>query len=178
MAMRTKIKVWLLQQAAKSIENRWKFRFFLGCRFWLDFEGVWGRFWEVKIRYFLIFFDVFSKQISNNILEDQKIEKKRPKKPSGTHFGSKARNDRPPGERKREGSRSLRTKSSRKELEDSIISKNLKYVSSTPCTTYGGRRIRFGRYAPHPKSGDHSENHTVACYAWAGLRMPAMPDQA
>ena len=94
--------------------------------FWdIHLEALWGGFWEAKIIDFRTFFDVFSKQISNNILEDQKIEKKRPKKPSDTHLGSKARNDRPPGERKREGSRSLRTKSSRKELEDSIISKNL-----------------------------------------------------
>ena len=124
-------------------------------------EEVLGGFWEAEIFDFHIFFDVFLKRNLSCVSDGLKIEKKVVLGKVSGHFGSKARNARPPGERKREGSRSLRTKSSRKELEDSIISKNLKYVSSTLCTTYGGRRIRFGRYAPHPKSGDRSASRQL-----------------
>ena len=44
-----------------------------------DFEGILNGFWEgfseAKILDFRIFFDVFWKQISNNVLEAKKIEK-------------------------------------------------------------------------------------------------------
>ena len=69
----------------------------------MDFERVLEGLWEAKILDFRIFFDVFSKHFFNNFLEGQKIAKKGPKKPRRTHFGMGLRNERPPGERKREG---------------------------------------------------------------------------
>ena len=43
-----------------------------------DFGRVLGGFWEAKILDFRIFFDVFSKHFSSNVLEGKKIEKNRP----------------------------------------------------------------------------------------------------
>ena len=66
-----------------------------------------GWVWEAKILDFRIIFDVFSKQISNNVLESQKIEKNSLSVKVFGHFGLALRNARPPGERKREGIKSL-----------------------------------------------------------------------
>ena len=72
--------------------------------FWdIDFGWTLGGFWGAKILDFRTFFDVFSKHFFNSFLEGQKIAKKGPKKPRGTHFGTGLRNERPLGERKREG---------------------------------------------------------------------------
>ena len=75
-----------------------------------DFERVLGSFWEAEILDFRTFFDVFSKHFSNIFLEGQKIEKKSPTRQKMHHLGSGLRNARPPGERKREGGRSLKMK--------------------------------------------------------------------
>ena len=76
--------------------------------FWdIDFGWILGGFWEgfgeAKILDFRTFFDVFSKHFFNIFLEGQKIEKKRPTEEHRTHFGTGLRNERPLGERKREG---------------------------------------------------------------------------
>ena len=69
----------------------------------MDFGRVLGRFREAKILDFRTFFDVFSKHFFNNFFEGQKIEKKSPTEEHRTHFGTGLRNERPPGERRREG---------------------------------------------------------------------------
>ena len=69
----------------------------------MDFGRVLRRFWGAKILDFRAFFDVFSKHFFNNFLEGQKIEKKSPTEERTPHFGTGLRNERPPGERRREG---------------------------------------------------------------------------
>ena len=73
----------------------------------MDFGRVLGRFWEAKILDFRTFFDVFSKHFFNNFFEGQKIEKKSPTEGEYTYFGTGLRNERPLGERKREGGQCL-----------------------------------------------------------------------
>ena len=74
----------------------------------MHFEWILGGFWEAKIINFRIFSRVFWKQISNKVLEGKKIEKNSLTGKVFGNFGSGLRNARPAGERKREGSRSLK----------------------------------------------------------------------
>ena len=59
----------------KIVKKLLKFACFLEHRFWEDFGRVLGGFGEAKILDFRIFFDVFSKQNLEGILEGTKIEK-------------------------------------------------------------------------------------------------------
>ena len=61
-------------------------------------------FWEAKNHDFRIFFNVFGKQISNNVLGAPKIEKISILDGVDCNFGPALRNVRPAGERIREGS--------------------------------------------------------------------------
>ena len=82
---------------------------FFEHRFGKDLGGVLERFWEAKILDFRSFLGVFSKQKSKYVLEAQKIEKKHGRGDQRRIFRSALRNARPAGERKREGSRSLKS---------------------------------------------------------------------
>ena len=73
----------------------------------MDFGRVLGGFWEAKILYFLIFFDVFLKLKFERCFESKNLRKKRQTDAGVTHFGPGRRNVRGAGERKREGFRSL-----------------------------------------------------------------------
>ena len=115
----------------------WKIVCFLEWRF----ATVLGGFWKARNLDFRMFFDVFSKQTSKCVLEAKKVEKKRPPGDRRKFFGSAWRNARPSGERKREGSEALRCRRYRKELGEAELAKILQFRSSTPCTTFGGRRI-------------------------------------
>ena len=64
-------------------------------------------FWEAKILDFRIFFDVFWKQSSNNVLEAKKIEKNSSKTIGGHHLGSDLRNVRLLGREKERGQKPL-----------------------------------------------------------------------
>ena len=65
---------------------------------------------EAKIFDFHIFFDAFLRRNLSFVSDRLKIEKKAVLGKVFGHFGSNLRNVRPPGERKREGSRSLSDK--------------------------------------------------------------------
>ena len=74
------------------------------------FGRVWEGFWEAQILDFCIFFDVFAKHFSNNVLEGQKIENKSPQRERRKIFGSALRNARPAGEGNGRGSEASRTR--------------------------------------------------------------------
>ena len=107
------------------------------------------RFWEAKILDFRIFFDLFGKQISNNVSEAKKIEKFSPARERTTHFGPALRNARPAGERKREGSEALRCRRYRKKLGKYMSTQNfqlLEFVEHAifaPMDQYESNRIFF-----------------------------------
>ena len=68
--------------------------------FWdIDFGRILGGFWETKNLNFRTFFVIFSKQILEDVLEGEKIEKKVVRRRSAGDFGSARRNVRSPGER-------------------------------------------------------------------------------
>ena len=120
---------------------------FLGRRFGRVLGGVLRGFWEAENLDFRIVFDVFSKQKSKCVLEVKKIEKKRATRGQRKIFGSARRNARPPGERKREGSEALRCRRYMKGLGEAELAKILKFISSTPCTTFGGAADRLPQSA-------------------------------
>ena len=125
---------------------------FLGRRFGRVLGGVLRGFWEAENLDFRIVFDVFSKQKSKCVLEVKKIEKKRATRGQRKIFGSARRNARPPGERKREGGEALRCRRYRKVLgysQDQALIQKYDGMSSTPCTTFGGRR-NAPRIPPSP----------------------------
>ena len=64
-----------------------------------DFGRVLGGFWEAKNLDFRTFFVIFSKQILDDVLEGQKIEKKTVKTKNTAIFRPAGRNVRGPGER-------------------------------------------------------------------------------
>ena len=73
----------------------------------MDFGRVLGGGWEAKILDFHIFFDILSKHFFNNFWKGPKIEKMSPTRPKLHHVGHGLRNERPLGERKREGGQCL-----------------------------------------------------------------------
>ena len=82
----------------------------------MDFGRVLGGFWEAKILYFPIFFDVFLKLKFERCFESKNLRKKRQTDAGVTHFGPARRNVRGAGERKREGFRSLLGQNSGKNI--------------------------------------------------------------
>ena len=131
------------------VENALKNRPFFGTSIWICFGDGFAQFLRRQRPRFRIFFDDFSKQKSKCVLEVKKIEKKRATRGQRKIFGSARRNARPPGERKREGSEALRCRRYRKKLGEAELARILKFMSSTPCTTFGGRRIA-PRIPPSP----------------------------
>ena len=66
-----------------------------------------GGVWEAKILDFRTFFDVFSKSFSKHAREEQKIDPRGPKKVDDGFLGLVSGGPQAPGERKREGIKSL-----------------------------------------------------------------------
>ena len=95
-------KKWKIEQQKQIQHKSTKNGMFFG-------NAILKAFWEgsgkPKSLDFRIFYEVFSKQISNIILEAPKIKGKSPKKEHTEKFGSNLRNVRPAGERKRKGSK-------------------------------------------------------------------------
>ena len=69
----------------------------------MDFGRVLGGVWEAKNLDFRTFFDDFSKQILEDVLERQKNEKKSVRRRSAGDFGGGLADVPDPGERKRGG---------------------------------------------------------------------------
>ena len=63
--------------------------------------------WEAKILDFRVFFDVFSKWFLKRAREEQKIDPRGPKNAEGANLVADSGCPQPPGERKREGNKSL-----------------------------------------------------------------------
>ena len=76
-------------------------------RFWKDFGRVLGGVWEAKILDFRTFFDVFSKSFSQHAWEGQKIDPRDPTRVESANLVADSGGPQPPGERKREGNKSL-----------------------------------------------------------------------
>ena len=82
----------------------------------MDFGRVLGGFWEAKILYFLIFFNVILKLKFEGRFEGTNLRKKRQTRENDTHLGLGRRNARGAGERKREGFRSFLGQNFRKNI--------------------------------------------------------------
>ena len=133
------------------VENALKNRPFFGTSILICFGDGFAQFLRRQRPRFRIFFDDFSKQKSKCVLEAKKNEKKCKKKLRWRIFGSARRNARPPGERKRQGSEALRCRRYMKGFGEAELAKILKFISSTPCTTFGGRRIETLRAFRRPQ---------------------------
>ena len=93
----------LLQQSMFRAKIDEKLYVFWDIDFGWILGGFWGGFGKPKSLIFALF-SIFSRSIFLTIFfEGQKIEKKSPTEEHRTHFGTGLRNERPPGERRREG---------------------------------------------------------------------------
>ena len=118
--------------------------------YWFDTPGHRQRcggfgegFGKPKSSIFALFSMFFRSIFRATFWKAKKSKKIAQQRTNTTLFGSARRNARPPGERKREGGEALRCRRYRTVLgysQDQALILKYDGVSSTPCTTYGGRR--------------------------------------